>query len=207
MPQKWDGIISRSLNRKFSRPIARFLAEKTSVTPNQMSLLGFLVGVFSSVAFFLHQNVVGGILAQVTSILDGVDGDLAVLTGKTSTFGGFLDAVLDRYADVAIILGLAFHASASSKESFWILVAAVAALFGSFMVSYSRAKAESLKTIFRTGISGYAANRDVRLFIITVGGILNQAFITLIILAALTNFVVLKRTLDMKKAENLGKLS
>ena len=77
----------------------------------------------------------------------------------------------------------------------------LAALFGSLMVSYSRAKAEAdLNLVFKTGFSGYAANRDVRLFIIMIGGILNQAYITLIVLAVLTNSVVFKRILDARSS-------
>jgi len=164
-----------------------------------MTLLSFLVGVLSGTAFFLHNSVVGGLLAQAASILDGVDGDLAVLTGKVSAFGGFLDSVLDRYGDAAIVLGLTLNAFASDIDLTYVLIASVAALFGSLIVSYSRAKAESLNVNFKTGISGYAANRDVRLFVIMIGGILNQAYFTLVALAALTNLVIVKRAFDVKK--------
>jgi len=199
LPKGWDGIVSQHVNRRFSRPIARFLAENTRITPNQMTVLSFIVGTFSGVAFFFHQSIAGGVLAQIASILDGVDGDLAVLTGKVSRFGGFLDSILDRYSDAAIIFGLAFDAYASNVNLSHVLVASVAALFGSLITSYSRAKAESLNVIFKTGVSGYAANRDVRLFIIMIGGILNQTYITLIILAIITNLVVVKRMFDVKK--------
>jgi len=199
--KKWDGIVSQHINRKFSRPIAKFLAEKTSITPNQMSFLSFLVGVASGICFFIGYGIVGGILAQLCSILDGVDGDLAVLTGKTSKFGGFFDSLLDRYADSAIILGLTFNALNSNYNSRLVLAVGLAALFGSLMVSYSRARAEAgLGLIYRSGFSGYAANRDVRLFLVMIGGILNQAFILLAVLATLTNLTVVKRVMDAKKA-------
>jgi len=199
--KKWDGIVSQYINRRFSRPTARFLAEKTRITPNQMSFLSFLVGVFSGFSFLLGQSIVGGILAQAASILDGVDGDLAVITGKISKFGGFFDSILDRYADSAIILGLTLNALSLNRNSLIVLAVGLAALFGSLMVSYSRAKAEAdLNLVFKTGFSGYAANRDVRLFIIMIGGILNQAYITLIVLAVLTNLVVFKRILDARSS-------
>jgi len=198
--KKWDGIISQHINRRFSRPIAAFLAKKTRITPNQMSFVSFLVGVLSGVCFFLKQGIIGGILAQVCSILDGVDGDLAVLTGKVSKFGGFFDSLLDRYADSAIILGLTFNAFYSNWSLSLVLAVGLAALFGSLMISYSRARAEAgLGLVYRSGFSGYAANRDVRLFLIMIGGILNQAFITLIVLAVLTNVTVIKRVLDAKE--------
>ena len=200
MPKKWDGIVSQHINRKFSRPIAKFLAEHTRITPNQMSFLSFLVGLISGICFSIGQAIAGGILAQACSILDGVDGDLAVLTGKVSKFGGFFDSLLDRYADSAIILGLTFNAFYSNWSLSLVLAVGLAALFGSLMISYSRARAEAgLGLVYRSGFSGYAANRDVRLFLIMIGGILNQAFVTLIVLAVLTNVTVIKRVLDAKE--------
>ena len=199
MPKKWDGIVSQHINRKFSRPIAKFLAEHTRITPNQMSFLSFLVGLISGICFSIGQGIAGGILAQTCSILDGVDGDLAVLTGKTSRFGGFFDSLLDRYADSAIILGLTLNALNSNYDSSLALTFGLAALLGSLMVSYSRARAEAgLGLVYKSGFSGYAANRDVRLFLIMIGGILNQPFILLIILAVLTNLTVVKRIFDAK---------
>lgn len=179
MPREWDGIISQLINRKFSRPTARFLADHTRVTPNQMTILSFLVGLASGL-FFLNHPLIGGMLAQISSIIDGVDGDLAVLTGQTSSFGGFMDSVLDRYADAAILIGMTYHVFSKQGIVTSILVG-LAALAGSFMVSYTRTRAKSdLNVVFRSGISGYAANRDVRLFIVMLGGILNQVFVCLV---------------------------
>jgi len=196
VPKGWDGIVSQSINRRFSRPLARLLAEHTKVTPNQMSALSFAVSLLSGASFFFFYNLLGGILAQLSSILDGVDGDLAVLTGKASIFGGFFDSVLDRYGDFAILIGAAYGVL-SSMNDFVMLVAVLAALVGSFMVSYSRARAkQNFGIVFKRGFSGYAANRDVRLFIVMIGGIINQVFASLLILAVLTNLVVLKRIYD-----------
>jgi len=192
MPRDWDGVISKFINRKFSRPTARFFADHTRVTPNQVTILSFLVGVASGLFFYCHP-LIGGLLAQMSSILDGVDGDLAVLTGQTSSFGGFMDSVLDRYADAAILIGMTCHVFSKQGIITSIFVGALA-LIGSFLVSYTRTRAESdLGVAFKSGISGYAANRDVRLFIVMLGGILNQVFTCLVVLAVLTNFVVVTR--------------
>jgi len=200
VPKQWDGIISQHINRRFSRPIASFLARHTQTTPNQMTVISFIVGGLSGLLFFLYQPILGGILAQLSSILDGVDGDLATLTGKTSPFGGFLDSVLDRYSDAIIILGMSYAALTTQGQSIENLLIAISALFGSLLVSYSRTRAESdLNLIFRRGLSGYAANRDIRLFIIMIGGILNKILASLLILAILTNLVVVKRLYDAKK--------
>jgi len=203
LSKQWDGIVSQYINRKFSRPIAILLARKTNVTPNQMTLLSFLICIFSGAAFTFKMSLIGGVLAQVASIMDGVDGDLAVITGRASPTGGFLDSLLDRYGDVAIVIGLILNTLPYVGSAPEFLLISMMAIFGSLMVSYSRSRAEGIKIIFRKGISGYAANRDIRLFLIMIGGILNQPYITLIILAALTNLVVLVRILEvMVKTRN-----
>lgn len=192
MPREWDGIISQLINRKFSRPTARFLANHTKVTPNQITILSFLVGVASGLFFYNHP-LIGGLLAQLSSILDGVDGDLAVFTEQTSSFGGFMDSVLDRYADAAILIGMTYHVL-SKQEVVTSILVGLAALAGSFLISYTRTRAKSdLGVVLKSGISGYAANRDVRLFIAMLGGIVNQVFACLVVLAVLTNFVVVTR--------------
>lgn len=200
MPKGWDGIVSRYINRRFSRPIARFFAENTGVSPNQMTVISFLVGVLSGVSFLLFRPILGGILAQLCSILDGVDGDLAIITNRVTRFGGFLDSLLDRYGDSIILIGMTYYAYMREGYPTLSLLIGAAALAGSLLVSYSRARAKSdLGVVFRSGISGYAANRDVRLFIVMIGGILNRVFITLLILALLTNFTVAVRLYNIVK--------
>ena len=201
MPRTWDGIVSQHINRKFSRPLARFLANHTKASPNQVTVLSFAVAVLSGLAFFSFQPILGGILAQLSSILDGVDGDLAFLTNKISTFGGFLDSVLDRYGDFLILGGMLYYTFTAKEFCTLNVLVGIAAIIGSLMVSYSRTRAESdLDLTFKEGFAGYAANRDVRLFIIMLGGILNQVFITLLILAVLTNLTVLTRIYNARKA-------
>jgi phosphatidylglycerophosphate synthase len=186
-----EGFISEHLNRRISVPIARALAP-TPITPNQITVLSFGVGLLSAAAFAFGQNVAGGLMAQAASVLDGVDGDLARLQGRVSSFGGFLDAVLDRYADAAIITGMIFGASVSEFNSaLWGV--GLAALVGALMVSYTRARAESGAEVQFQGILSRCATRDVRLFILMLGGLVGQLFWTLVALAILTNVSVVWR--------------
>lgn len=194
MPKEWDGIVSQYINRRISRPIAGFLAKHTCISPNQVTLISFLAAVFSGIAFSLNCMMLGGVLAQIASILDGVDGDLAVLTNRVSPFGGFLDAMLDRYGDAAILMGMTYLIMSTKHYNIAHIIVAFAALLGSMLVSYSRVRARAdLGLAFNRGFTGYAANRDVRLFIIMVGGILGQAPITLALIASLTNLNVISR--------------
>lgn len=139
MPREWDGLVSQHINRRLSRPIARFLARYPSISPNRVSILSFLVALISGLAFYLRYPFLGGILSQLTSILDGVGGDLAEITSRASPFGGFLDAMLDRYGDAIILTGMVCSLS-GEQDSAVVIFIGLAALFGSLLVSYSRAR-------------------------------------------------------------------
>jgi CDP-L-myo-inositol myo-inositolphosphotransferase len=192
-----DGFVSRRINRKISIPISRFLV-KTSITPDQISFFSFLLGLSSAVLFALSQTFYAGILAQISSIVDGCDGEVARMKGMGSKFGAYLDSLLDRYADIAIVLGMV----AMAPEKLWHVGGL--ALLGTYSISYSVSRMESLTgRRFTGGVAGLMT-RDVRLFIIMLGGIFNQIFLTLVVLAILTNFVVVSRIINAKKVMGRG---
>lgn len=196
----YDGLVSRHLNRKISRPITRLLAP-TGMTPNQVTFIGFLIALLASAAFALGANVLGGLLAQLSSIIDGVDGEIARLKGLASPFGAFYDAVLDRYADAAIILGMILWALRfESWSGTWPL--GLLALLGSLMISYSRARSEaSTRVRFDRGLVSFSS-RDVRLLIVMLGSLAGQVYWTLVLLAVLTNVVVVYRVLFVRSRLN-----
>jgi phosphatidylglycerophosphate synthase len=181
MTTVYDGLVSRHLNRHFSRPIARALSH-TPATPNQVSVCSLLLAVGSLAAFAAGQPILGGVLAQTSSIVDGVDGDLARLTGQSSAFGGFFDAILDRYSDGLILLGLTIWAAqGANKDLAWAV--GFVALAGSYTVTYTRARIdEGHRRMFDRGLSSMAS-RDLRL---------------LLVLAALTNTIVLVRVISAR---------
>ena len=191
MEAVYDGYISKYVNRKASEPVARLLA-KTKITPNQMTWAAFGVALLSFASFILGQNIIGGILVQLSSIVDGIDGSLARMKGMVSPFGGFLDSVLDRYADILILLGLTLWSL--SRETYpGIWLAGFLAIAGTICVSYTRARISSEhRHLFDKGFKSLAS-RDIRLFLIMLGGITGQAYFCLIIIAALTNLVVFYR--------------
>ena len=193
----YNGFVSRHLNRRVSGPMARILVH-TPVTPNQVSVISLGTAVLSFVFFAYSYNIVGGVLAQVSSVIDGVDGDLARKKGMTSTFGGFLDAVLDRYADAIILLGLTVWA-AGDGQSTLVWTVGFWAMAGSLVVSYTRARAQGVpERIFDSGIASFAS-RDVRLLLIMIGGIAGQGLATLAVIAVLTHGVVLVRLYRARK--------
>ncbi|MCZ6789078.1 MAG: CDP-alcohol phosphatidyltransferase family protein [Chloroflexi bacterium] len=189
-----DGLVSRYVNRRVSRPMSRWLA-KTPATPNQVSVASFVIALGSLGLFASDHSIWAGLAVQASSIVDGVDGDLARLKGMATRFGGFFDAVLDRYADVAILGGLAYWSFEFEDRVPAELLAVVSllAIAGTFMVSYTRARAEASLGGGFPGLAGSLASRDARLLLITVGAVLGQALVTLILLAGFTNAVVVWR--------------
>ena len=192
----YDGFVSRHLNRRLSRPLARLLAH-TPATPNQVSIasLGLALACFGCFAYGYY--ITGAFLAQASSIADGIDGDLARLKKMNSAFGGFMDAIFDRYSDSLILLGLTIWAAGDSGILIWVV--GFWALSGTFTVTYTRARIDiSATRSFDRGITS-VASRDVRLLMVMVGSLLGQGLATLVVLAALTNIVVLLRLLAARR--------
>jgi len=196
----YDGFISRNLNRRISRPLARLLS-RTPVTPNQVSVFSLGVASVAFLSFAQGYYVAGALLAQASSIVDGIDGDLARIKNMTSAFGGFMDSILDRYVDGLILLGLAIW-TAGDDSLVYVWAIAFLAMTGTFAVTYTRARIEHIpRNTFDSGLTS-AASRDVRLFVVMVGALAGQGLATLIVLAVLTNGVVLLR---MRHARHLLK--
>jgi phosphatidylglycerophosphate synthase len=184
----FDGLVSRYLNRPLSRPAARLLAH-TPVTPNQVTLASLLVAFGGGWLLVGGHNVWAGVAIHVSSVVDGVDGDLARLTGRASRFGAIFDAVLDRYADAAIFGGMGWWAY---RHESWpaALPIGLLALTGAFAISYSRARAEASAGVKLGGEFIGLASRDVRLLIAAAGCILGVVYWTLVAIALLSHLTV-----------------
>ncbi len=140
-----DGPVSRHLNRPVSRWLTRHLVN-TAVTPNQISVVSWLLSCVAAGLFAVGGYpalAAGGALGQLASIIDGCDGEIARLKHSQSEFGGWFDAILDRYADAFLLFGLTWH-QFSSDGSPLGLVIGFAAILGSFMNSYSADKYDGL---------------------------------------------------------------
>ena len=140
-----DGPVSRYLNRPISVRITKCLL-KTNITPNHVSFLSFVLSLIGGIFFFLGgyiNLVVGGILAQVSSIIDGCDGEIARLKFQVSDFGEWFDAVLDRYADAMLLFGLTLHIYSANRSIFPLLIG-FTAIIGTFVNSYTADKYDGL---------------------------------------------------------------
>ncbi|MEE9548903.1 MAG: NTP transferase domain-containing protein [Candidatus Binatia bacterium] len=191
-----DGPISRYLNRPISVQISRQLA-KFDITPNQISLFSFLCSLLAAGLFALGGYpalFLGGVLAQFASIIDGCDGEVARLKYQSSDFGGWFDAVLDRYADAFLLFGLTWHLLAV-EASGWVLFAGFMAIIGSFMLSYTADKHDNLmrERIEAGGRAWLRMGRDVRVFLIFLGAAVNLVLPVLVLIAVVMNLETLRR--------------
>ena len=195
-----DGPVSRILNRPISLRISKLLL-KTGITPNQISVLSTVIGLVGASFFFSGEYfylILGGILIHIHSIVDGCDGEVARLKLRQTKYGGWLDAVLDRYVDAAIIFGLAYgYWNMTGDMTIWII--GFSALIGTFLNSYTSDKYDS---IFKNGDmakkSKFRMGRDVRLLLIVIGALTNQIPIMLIILAVIANFEAIRRLITFR---------
>jgi phosphatidylglycerophosphate synthase len=148
------------------------------------------------------QAIGGGVLVQVSSIIDGVDGDLARAKDMRSRFGGVFDSVLDRYADAAIAAGMAWYAYRFESWPQPLLVG-VAAAVGFLLVSYSRARLE--REAGASAVAGLLgiASRDVRLLALAIGAAAGEAYWTLVVVGAASYLTVVWRLWAYRRTVSL----
>lgn len=203
-----DGFVSRYFNRPLSVRISRHLLN-FPITSNQVSFFSFIVSLISSLFFIKGNAIIGALLIQISSILDGCDGEIARLKYLQSTFGDFIDAVLDRYADGFIFLGIFYYSltEIGNREIlgiFWspLIISAIAliAVLGNLMVSYTSAKSVvNFGYRYKGKWIGAGKGRDIRLFQLFIGGMMTYfhpifALFSLLIVAIQTNMIVIWRT-------------
>ena len=146
-------LLPRSAPRWLTDPIVGVLA-RVGVTPNMLTLAGVL-GNAGAAALAARGNFLpAGIVMLAASSLDMLDGALARATGKATRFGSVFDAVMDRLSEAAVLFGLLFYFSDRGGREEEMLI--FAALVASFLVSYTRARAEIVNVPLREGLFGRA---------------------------------------------------
>src|ERR1700687_1220184 len=135
----WTGGIGWACN-KVIRLIVRGLA-LSKIHPNVLTFLGLLINVGAAVLLAAGQFRWAGVVIIGVGLFDMVDGRVARETNRVTRFGGFFDSVLDRYSDLALLMGLLVWYGNISRPFYVVLTAIV--MTGSVMVSYTRARAEN----------------------------------------------------------------
>ena len=147
-------------------PVARALVG-LRLRPNQLSFLGLVGSMCAAAAFAADQRRLGGLCLVLAGALDILDGALARVSGQVSPFGAFLDSVLDRYSDLLVLSGLVFLFARLGRPE--VVAAVLLALIGTVMVSYTRARAESIDVECRVGFM----ERGERMLVLILGAFLD----------------------------------
>ena len=168
--------------------IVRGLAA-TGLHPNFLTLLGLVVTIWAAVLFAAGEFRWAAGVVFLAGFLDMADGQVARKQGRVSTFGAFFDSVVDRYSDMILYMGLLVY-YAMIGRFFYVVLAAVA-MAGSFMVSYARARAESLIPACKVGFM----ERPERLVLLIIGGVFNRMAPVLWLIAVLSTVTVIHRTI------------
>jgi phosphatidylglycerophosphate synthase len=147
---------------------------RMGLTPNALTVLGFGISVLAAIAAGNQAWILAGVLVIFGGVFDLFDGALARATNKVSRLGAFLDSVFDRAGEAVLYLGIAIGCLSADFNAGAILAAA--AMGASFMVSYTRAKSESLGFTPGTGMANVGvAPREVRLVLLTIGLLITGA--------------------------------
>lgn len=168
---------------------------RIGLTPNMLTVIGFFLVCIIAVVIALGYEALGAVLLIVGAGFDATDGSLARMTNRVTKFGGFLDSSLDRYADGVLMLALVWRGIELNDR--WVIVLAVLALIGAFLVSYTRARAEGIGLTLKEGFF-----TRLERMIVLVLGLFSTLFIgawglviALAILTLLSNFTAIQRIL------------
>ena len=183
----------RRVARTLLRPIG-------SINPNAVTYLGTLLNGVAAVLAFHEQFLAASIVFLIGSLMDALDGAVAKVTGRVSAFGGFLDSTLDRVSEGLILggLGLMF---ANEGGNLWPVASCYAAIAASYLVSYTRAKAETLGVQAKGGL----ASRVERVVLLTAGLLLATWWpvaieVTVHVLAVTAVLTVIQRVVHVHRA-------
>ncbi len=157
------------------------------IHPNFLTALGLVINIVAAVLFGKGLFVAAGLVVLAAGLFDMLDGRVARVTNRATPFGAFFDSVIDRYSDIALFIGLLVYYARIERFLYVVLVALVMA--GSVMISYTRARAESLIPSCKVGF----LERPERVVLIIIGALTNRMAPVLWIIAVLSNITVVHR--------------
>jgi CDP-diacylglycerol--glycerol-3-phosphate 3-phosphatidyltransferase len=179
--------------------IVRLFA-RSGINPNFLTSIGT---VFNGLAAYLfaiastespdHAFRWAGVTVMFAAIFDLTDGMVARTTGRVTAFGAFFDSVMDRYSDLVLLIGLLVFYGKANRFSYVVLVAV--GMIGSVMVSYARARAESIIPSCKVGF----LERPERVVLIIIGALFNRMEAVLWVIAVLSNLTVIHRVIHTRR--------
>jgi CDP-diacylglycerol--glycerol-3-phosphate 3-phosphatidyltransferase len=189
---------ARTRARDFLNAVAMFF-NRLGLTPNTLTIIGLGLVCIIAAVIAAGYEALGAVLLIFGAGFDATDGSLARLTNRVTKFGGFLDSSLDRYADGILMLALVWRGI--ELQNRWMIILAVIALIGSFLVSYTRARAEGIGIQMKEGWF----TRLERMIVLVLGLlstlVIGQTglLIALGILAVLSNLTAIQRIVATKR--------
>ena len=188
----WTSVFGRGCGVLLDA-IVRWLA-LARISPNVLTFLGLLVNIVAAVLFGYANGAnqarmfrYAGLIIIASGFFDLVDGRVARASNQVSRFGAFFDSVVDRYSDASQFLGLLVFYARGGR--FFYLVLAAVVMVSAIMVSYSRARAESLIGSCRVGFM----ERPERLVLVIIGALFNVMAPVLWVIAVLSTITVIHR--------------
>ena len=188
----WTSAVGRGC-RVLLHAIVHGLA-LTRISPNFLTFIGLLINIGAAFLFGYATSenqprmfLYAGLVIIGAGIFDMVDGRVARATGQVTQFGAFFDSVVDRYSDVALYFGLLVYYARASRFFYVVLTAVV--MTSSVMVSYTRARAESLIGQCKVGFM----ERPERIVLVIIGALFNRMAPVLWVIAVLANITVIHR--------------
>lgn len=177
LPGADDGLIAKHMNRRLSVPMS-MIAIKARLTPNMISVMALLLAMFAGVAFAFGNVIAGAVAAQVASIVDGSDGEVARARFMSSKRGGLVDSVFDRVSDGFILGGAGYHVLTSSPAPWELVIVLMAVAMAPMSMilkdRFQLATGRKWKSELDDGAARVLfATRDGRLFVLFLGGLLN----------------------------------
>lgn len=170
----------------------------TGVHPNLLTFAGLVVNFWAAGLFLAGRFPAAGAVMILAGVFDMVDGRVARAQGRVTTFGAFFDSVIDRYSDQVLYLGLLIHYVSVDRYKYAVLVGV--AMAGSVMVSYTRARAESLIPSCKAGFW----ERPERIVLMIIGALGNRMAPALWLLAIGPNITVIHRIVHTWKCIHVG---
>jgi CDP-diacylglycerol--glycerol-3-phosphate 3-phosphatidyltransferase len=166
--------------------IVRALA-LSKIHPNVLTFLGLVINIGAAALLAVGQFRWAGVVIIGAGLFDMVDGRVARETNRVTRFGGFFDSVLDRYSDLALLVGLLVWYGSINRPSYVVLTAI--AMTGSVMVSYARARAENTIPMCKVGFM----ERPERVVLLIIGALFDKMAPVLWVVAVLSNITVIDR--------------
>jgi CDP-diacylglycerol---glycerol-3-phosphate 3-phosphatidyltransferase len=187
-------MLSKHGRKLFSVPLDKLvpLMQASGITPNGLTVIGFLLTAVTALVLASGALLWGGVMLAIAATFDMLDGKLARATGQSSAFGAFFDSTIDRYAEGATLLALAYYYS-GLQDGRTQLILLFVTLIGSLMVSYTRARAEGLGIACKSGIM----QRPERIVVLILGLITGWMLPVLWVLAIMTNVTVVQRIYEV----------